>query len=182
MARLVVCSTFRLTTRFGMVDTERAYNMNNPIVNIKRSQYADKDFVYLILQLDDELNNRHDNQRTVYDKFNKVDSIQTVIIAYINDNPVGCGCFKQFDENTVEIKRMFVKTQNRGKGISKLILNELEKWAMELGYSRSILETGIKLPEAIGLYEKSDYTRINNYGQYKNLPNSICFEKILINR
>jgi len=162
--------------------TERDYNMINPVVTIKRSQYTDNDFVLLISHLDDELNNRHDNQRTVYDKFNKVDSIQTVIITHINDVPVGCGCFKQFDDNTVEIKRMFVETAYRGKGISKLILNELEKWAKELGYSRSILETGIKLPEAIGLYEKSGYTRIINYGQYKDLPNSLCFEKILIYR
>lgn len=164
------------------MDTERDCTMINPIIPIKRSQYTDNDFVFLISHLDNELNNRHDNQRTVYDKFNKVDAIQTVIIAQISDIPVGCGCFKQFDDNTVEIKRMFVEPAYRGKKISKLILNELEKWAKELGYSRSILETGIKLPEAIGLYKKSGYTRINNYGQYKDLPNSICFEKILINK
>lgn len=163
------------------MDLKSDQDMNNPVVSIKRSQYTDNDFVYLISKLDEELNSRHDNQRTVYDKFNKVDSIQTVIIAYANAMHVGCGCFKQFDDNIVEIKRMFVEKAYRGKGISKLILNELEKWAMELGYSKSILETGVKLPEAIGLYEKSGYTRINNYGQYKDLPNSICFEKILIN-
>jgi putative acetyltransferase len=149
-------------------------------IKIKRCQYTDNDFVFLISHLDEELNNRHDNQRAVYDKYNKVDSIQTVIIAYNNDIPVGCGCFKHFDDNTAEIKRMFVETAYRGKGISKLILNELEKWAKETGYSWSILETGMKLPEAIGLYEKSGYTRIDNYGQYKDLPNSICFKKILI--
>jgi GNAT superfamily N-acetyltransferase len=161
------------------IGSEKDFTMNNPIITIKRSSFTDNDFVLLISNLDDELNKRHDIQRIVYDQYNKVDTIQTVIIAYINDVPIGCGCFKPFDDSTVEIKRMFVEPAYRGKGISKLILNELEKWAKELSYSRSVLETGIKLPEAIGLYEKSGYVRINNYRQYKDLPNSLCFEKIL---
>ena len=155
--------------------------MINQAIRIKRCQNSDKDFNLLISHLDNELNDRHDNQRTVYDKFNKVDSIQTVIVAYDNGKPVGCGCFKQFDDITVEIKRMFIEFEFRKKGISKLILSELEKWAIELGYLKAILETGKKLPEAIGLYEKSGYFRIDNYGQYKDLPNSICFEKKLTN-
>jgi GNAT superfamily N-acetyltransferase len=148
-------------------------------INIKRTQASDKDFGYLISHLDDELNSRHDQQRSVYDKFNKVDTIQTVIIALIEKKPVGCGCFKQIDGKTIEIKRMYVETDFRRKGISNLILHELEKWAKELGFSRSILETGAILPEAISLYEKNGYIRISNYGQYKDLPNSICFEKRL---
>jgi len=153
--------------------------MDNPTIKINRCQYTDKDFISLISKLDNELNDRHDNQRTVYDKFNRVDLIPTVIVAYIDGKPIGCGCFKQFDNNTVEIKRMFIDTAYRGKGISKSILNELEKWAIELGYLKAILETGEKLPEAIGLYQKSGYLRIDNYGQYKDLPTSLCFEKTL---
>jgi hypothetical protein len=55
----------------------------------------------------------------------------------------------------------------------------LEKWTAELSYGKCILETGIKQPEAIGLYKKSGYTVIPNYGQYAGIENSVCFEKQL---
>jgi hypothetical protein len=42
-----------------------------------------------------------------------------------------------------------------------------------------VLETGKRQPEAIGLYEKSGYKAIPNYGQYAGVENSVCFEKEL---
>ena len=98
-------------------------------------------------------------------------------MVYEDDVPIGCGAFKEFEANTVEIKRMYVSEANRGKGIAVQILNELEKWAAELSYSRCILETGIKQPEAIALYQKCGYTRMENYGQYAGIDASFCFEK-----
>ena len=95
-------------------------------VQLKRTINSDVDFRLLISKLDNELNDVHDNQRQVYDQYNRVDLIQTVVVAYIENLPVACGCFKPFDRNTVEIKRMFVLPDFRGKGISKIILNELE--------------------------------------------------------
>ncbi|MFT3740319.1 MAG: GNAT family N-acetyltransferase [Breznakibacter sp.] len=139
----------------------------------------DDGFRYLIALLDNDLNGRYLSAQAEYDKYNKVDLTDTVIVALEENSPVGCGCFKQYGHDTVEIKRMFVVPGYRGKGISKLILGGLEVWAEELGYSKAILETGIKQPEAIGLYEKAGYDRIENYGQYRDLPHSICFGKEL---
>ena len=84
---------------------------------------------------------------------------------------------KNFDENTMEIKRMFVAVDKRGKGIASLVLEELEKWTKELNFSKCILETGVKQPEAIHLYKKNGYKTIPNYGQYAHVKSSICFEK-----
>ncbi|ULQ52864.1 GNAT family N-acetyltransferase [Flavihumibacter fluvii] len=75
---------------------------------------------------------------------------------------------------------MFVPLDRRGKGIASLVLVELEKWSRELGYKKCILETGKNQPEAISLYGKNGYDIIPNYGQYKDIENSVCFEKILI--
>jgi GNAT superfamily N-acetyltransferase len=72
---------------------------------------------------------------------------------------------------------MFVLPEYRGKRIGQMLLTELEKWAAELGYKHSVLETGKKQSEAIGLYEKAGYHRIPNYGQYANVENSICMRK-----
>jgi GNAT superfamily N-acetyltransferase len=65
----------------------------------------------------------------------------------------------------------------RGRGIAFQILQQLENWAAELGYSYCLLETGKKQPEAIALYKKSGYEVIPNYGQYENVSNSVCMQK-----
>lgn len=57
-------------------------------------------------------------------------------------------------------------------------LTELENWARKLNYDSVILETGTKQTEAINLYEKT-YKRIENYGQYRDVQTSVCFNKIL---
>jgi GNAT superfamily N-acetyltransferase len=80
---------------------------------------------------------------------------------------------------TVEIKRMFVRPKQCGKGLASSVLRELESWAQELGYTHAILETGRKQAEAIGLYQKYGYKRIENYGQYQGMANSVCFGKNL---
>ena len=72
---------------------------------------------------------------------------------------------------------MYVDIGYRGFGISKKILGELENWANELGFKYAILETGIEQPEAIGLYKKSGYQTIDNYGQYKGMDSSVCMKK-----
>jgi GNAT superfamily N-acetyltransferase len=74
---------------------------------------------------------------------------------------------------------MFVLPERRGRGVAKSILSELEAWANELNFSECILETGFKQPEAIGLYRKSGYETIPNYGQYSGVENSVCMKKSL---
>jgi len=150
------------------------------IITTKRTKSSDQDFGFLVAKLDLDLNKRYNKAQVEYDKYNKIDLIETVIVAYINNTPVGCGCFKPFDNNTIEIKRMFVQADYRGKGISKVILGKLEDWAIELGYTKSVLETGKGQPEAIGLYTKLGYSLIENFGQYADMPNSVCFEKRLM--
>lgn len=74
---------------------------------------------------------------------------------------------------------MYVQPEHRGAGIAKRILAELEAWAFELGFFKAILETGKGQPEALGLYEKCGYNRIENYDQYAGMKNSVCFNKEL---
>jgi len=74
---------------------------------------------------------------------------------------------------------MFVPTERRKKGIASAILNDLENWAAELSFTKCILETGKRQPEAIGLYKKNGYKQITNYGQYAGVENSVCFSKEL---
>jgi GNAT superfamily N-acetyltransferase len=146
---------------------------------LKRCDSSSRDFTALTELLDADLAHRNGKLQQVYSRYNKIQSIKTVVVAYLDNQPVGCGCFKPYGTDTVEIKRMFVKPDNREKGISKKILAEIETWALESGFTKTILETGSKQTEAIGLYNKSGYNRIDNFGQYAGIKNSICFGKTI---
>ena len=145
----------------------------------KRINPVDKDFQELVKELDLDLSIRDGEEHVFYTQFNKIDDIKHALVIYDVDIPVGCGALKEYSSDTMEVKRMYVRIYKRGKGIASCLLNELEIWSQELGYKRCILETGKKQPEAIKLYEKNHYTRIQNYGPYINVENSICFEKEL---
>ncbi len=151
-------------------------------LEFKRTRSSNIDFVKLAIQLDKELSDRYKGESTEYEKYNRIKLVDTAIVVYYNQIPIGCGCFIFYDYKTVEIKRIYITKECRGKGISKFLLAELETWISELGFTKLILRTGIKQPEAIGLYEKSGFIRIENYWQYANIPNSLCYEKVILFR
>jgi putative acetyltransferase len=148
-------------------------------MRILRTNNANPDFIALIKLLDANLAISDGDEHDFYDQYNKVDTIKHVIVGYIDDRPVGCGALKEFDSDTMEVKRMFTAEGERGKGIAISILETLELWAKELQYKKCILETGLKQPAAIQLYKKTGYQIIPNYGQYSGVQNSVCFEKQL---
>ena len=147
---------------------------------LKRTNSSDPDFQLLVNHLNDYLLQQYGGLQEFYSQFNKIDNIPNVVVAYIDHQPAGCGCFKNFDEQSVEIKRMFVGDTFRGKGIGGKILQELESWALESGKSRLVLEMGNRQPEAAQLYVKMGFRMIPNYGQYIGMEEtSICMEKVL---
>lgn len=91
----------------------------------------------------------------------------------------GCGGVKLFGTTYGEIKRMYMRPQFRGRGYAKLILNYLSDYVLAQGVSLLRLETGIHQHEAIGLYERMGFYRISPFGDYKDDPLSIFFEKPL---
>jgi GNAT superfamily N-acetyltransferase len=128
-----------------------------------------------------DLSIRDGDDHPFYAQYNKIDAIQHVVLAYDEGRPVGCGAVKAYDQNTMEVKRMFVPTDRRGAGIASLVLQELEAWCKEMNVKTCILETGKKQPEAIKLYRKNNYQEIPNFGPYVGVDNSLCFEKVLAN-
>ncbi|MBM7860210.1 GNAT family N-acetyltransferase [Lentzea nigeriaca] len=103
------------------------------------------------------------------------------VIGYLDDVPVACGGWRVNDEveGAAEIKRMYVVDAARGRGLARLLLAHLETTAREAGLRRMILETGLRQPEAISLYTSSGYERIQNFGVYRDHPESRCFGKPL---
>jgi putative acetyltransferase len=149
------------------------------MIIVKRTDSSNPDFQALVKELDKDLAIRDGEEHSFFAQFNKIDHIKHVVVAYLNNEAIGCGAVKQYNENTMEVKRMFVPVQARGQGIASVVLQELEQWCRELGFVKCILETGIRQPEAIKLYQKNNYYSIPNYGQYEGVESSVCFEKEL---
>ncbi len=142
-----------------------------------RTTSNNSDFQKLVRELDADLEIRDGKDHSFYSQYNKIDNIKYAIVAYDNPTPIGCGAIKQYSHDTMEVKRMYVSPHSRGQGIASAILKELEHWTKTLNHHLCILETGKNNPEAIALYKKARYKIIPNYGQYKNVESSVCFEK-----
>ena len=97
--------------------------------------------------------------------------------AFENEHPLGCGAIKLLEVGYGEIKRVYVKSSARGKGVGRRILLALENIAAGAGYSVLRLETGIYQPEAVRLFEANGYIKIDHFGNYPNDPLSIFMEK-----
>lgn len=148
-------------------------------IRVIRTNSANPNFRELVHLLDQDLAIRDGEEHAFYATYNTLDNIAHVVVAYLDDRAVGCGAFKKYADQVVEIKRMFVRPEYRGKGIAGEVLKTLEDWAIQLGFGEAILETGKKQPEAIRLYQKNGYSLIPNYGQYEGVENSVCMSRRL---
>ena len=131
-------------------------------LEFKYTNGEDHDFVMLCNKLDyalDEL------------------AIHNVIVVYCKGKPVGCGSFKMYDEEHAELKRIYTEPICRGIGLGVEIVRRLEAVAKMEGYKWCILETGEPLGAACHIYKKMGYKVIPNYGQYVNMPESICMQR-----
>lgn len=141
-----------------------------------RTNSDNLDFKNLSALFDEYLVDIDGDERDFFAFYNNV-QLDHVLVVYDDSEAVGCGAFKKYDENTAEIKRMFVHPTHRNKGIAKFVLKELENWASDFGFTSFVLETSPKLTSAIALYEKTGYQFIPNYGQYIGVENSVCMKK-----
>lgn len=149
------------------------------MIELIRWDSDNTDFTVLVSMLDADLAIRDGEDHAFYAQFNKTNKIRFVVVAYLNGLPVGCGAIREFTSEAMEVKRMFVLPEHRGKGIASSVLAELEKWAGEMLFTICVLETGKRQPEAISLYKHNGYSITENYGQYIGMENSVCFRKEL---
>ena len=103
---------------------------------------------------------------------------------YIGGELVACGAVKILDDDGCygEIKRVFVIEEHRGKGLSKAIMARLERHLEEAKVVIARLETGIRQPEALGLYRRLDYAFREPFGSYRHDPLSVFMEKPIVAR
>ncbi len=133
---------------------------------------------YLLGMLDNDLMHRYPGMIISAAMDKEFDRQKSLFVIARNDGvPIGCGGVVNIDDQTCEVKRMFVEPHSRGGGVAKMILLELERHAKEQGFKVIQLETGKHQPEAIIMYEHNGYERIPCFRQYDGNPHSHCYEK-----
>lgn len=152
----------------------------NPIIRVVKTTSENPDFISLIKTFDIFLWERYPELKNDYWGNNLIEFNSNVFIIYLNGKAVACGCFKKYNTNTVELKRMFVSPEARGLGLAQRVIKELENEAIAQGFETMILETLYKQIEAINLYQKVGFRIVENYEPYEGLANSVCMRKSII--
>lgn len=101
------------------------------------------------------------------------------LVGFAGAEPVASGGYRRHDDEAAEIKRMYVVEDRRGVGYARRLLAELEDRAAAAGYRRIVLETGLRQPEAIALYQSSGYEPIPDFGYHAGRPSARSFSKKL---
>lgn len=133
----------------------------------------------LIEALCSEMSERYGRPPSPFSSSEAAKTKEVFLVARSAGRPVGCGALRRFEDETAEIKRMYVAPEGRRGGIGRKIIAELERHAVQFGYKRIVLETGIRQPEAQRMYESCAYKRIPAFGNYMGNPTSVCYEKMM---
>ncbi|APV48719.1 GNAT family N-acetyltransferase [Betaproteobacteria bacterium GR16-43] len=146
------------------------------VINAERPD--SRDASALIEELDDVLDPLYPSESRHGFSIDKL--IQDNVAFFVvreDGKPAGCGGVKLFGTEYGEVKRMYVRPEFRGAGLGRKMLRHLEDYARKKGVPLLRLETGIYQSEAIGMYERYGFERVGPFGEYKEDPNSIFFEK-----
>lgn len=114
-----------------------------------------------------------------YAEYNKPENFNRLLVVYEGDTAVACGCWKQIDPTTVEMKRLYVLPEYRRKGVATLIMTTLEQDATAAGFHHFILETARTTMDSAALYLSLGYREIDYYGSPAGAEFCRCFEKSL---
>jgi putative acetyltransferase len=101
------------------------------------------------------------------------------LLATASGVPVACCAVQPLDGGDCELKRMYVVPAMRCKGIAGRLMDRVEELAAGLGASRVKLETGVRQPGAIRVYERAGYRPIPTYPPYHLWNMSRCYAKAL---
>jgi len=138
--------------------------------------------VQLLCALDEEIRARY--YEPVDDFVLRLDPVEVApghgafVVAWVDEEAVGCGALRLLDNETAEVKRMYIAAEYRRQGMAGAILRFLEDRARALGATRVVLETVIDPPAAVALYRAAGYEEIPKFGPYVDSEISFCMGKI----
>jgi GNAT superfamily N-acetyltransferase len=156
-------------------------------LEIRRVGYGQPDAMRLIAEVQAEYVQRYGGQDdTPLEHAMFEPPAGSFFVGYVAGEAVATGAWRRSTvaafgtTATAEIKRMYVVPRLRGAGAARRMLAHLEASAAATGVQALVLETGLRQPEAIALYESSGYTPVPGFGYYRDAPLSRCFGKLLV--
>jgi len=151
-----------------------------PALRLTRTRYDDPVVGELVAHVQSEYVHRYGGpDRTVTEASQFDPPAGVFLVGWVGDQAVASGGLRRHDNQTAEIKRMYVVPEYRGRGFARSVLAALEGCAVDLGYRQIVLETGAEQPEAIALYTSSGYLPVEGFGHYRDSPLSRSFGKPL---
>jgi GNAT superfamily N-acetyltransferase len=156
--------------------------MDVPNLELRREELSSSIAAAMIRALNAELAERYPEEGANHFRLDRDEVVVgrgAFLVAYSSGEPVACGAVRRIDADTAEIKRMYVAPQARRRGIAQQLLARLEAEAHRLGVKRIVLETGVRQPEALALYERAGFGRVPPFGEYVGSPMSVCMAKRL---
>jgi GNAT superfamily N-acetyltransferase len=142
--------------------------------------YADPDVARMVAEVQAEYVVRYggpDAAQVDPDEFTPPGGL--FLVGLLDSTPVATGGWRRLSATEAEIKRMYVSTVARRRGLARRILAEVERTAADAGITRLLLNTGPEQPEAVALYEQAGYTSVPGFGHYACHPNALFFGKEL---
>jgi len=177
------CGRLEFLQRHGVSPYAFRPREPQPRLSITRVWLDNVDVELLISQLNLDLYSRYPEPGALIfslESADIVDGVGTLLMAELDDEPVGCGAYRVIDDQagSAEIKRLYVTLAGRGRKIGSALLAELERAAAALDVRRFLLETGPRQPEALRIFDAAGYVVCEPWGQFVGKEFSICMEKL----
>jgi putative acetyltransferase len=113
---------------------------------------------------------------TIAEQYNKPSG--ALILLCVDNEPVGCIAIRKLEEDTAEIKRMFIRAAHRGAGYGKELLDRILARALELRYKKVRLDTLPDMTAAQEIYKKAGFYVIHSF-RHSPILGTIYLEKQL---
>lgn len=135
-------------------------------MNISSMGVTDASVLKLFSEHDDFMIDFLGEDKVYYTRYNESENIEKVWVVFSDNLPIGCIAYRKKEEGTGEVKRLYIKKEYRGKGISKELLKTLECYAKEQGCHNLFLDTRVTLEPAVSLYRSHGFSIVYRQGLY----------------
>lgn len=135
-------------------------------MKIVSMEAADERILELFSEHDDYMIGFLGGDQVYYTRYSEKEMIEKVWAAFAGEHPIGCIAYRKKAEGTGEVKRLYIREEYRGRGISRQLLKTLEDHAREQGCRSLFFDTRITLEPAVSLYRSYGFDIVFQQGLY----------------